>query len=181
MLRKIKGRRRRGDRGWDGWMASLNSMDMSLRKLWETVMNKEAWPTAVHGVTRSETRLSDWTATMNETKFCSHPFCEEGGKTKWEMMSKQGNEWTVYPLVVVLSALEKAEQRSGMRRTEMECSSSLRKWHFRWYLSDKRSQLYGAPEPRQRELDMAKSLREGQVWHVWLAGWKQREKSWKCG
>lgn len=33
---------------------------------------------------------------------------------KREMMSKQGNEWTVYPLVVVLSALEKAEQRGGM-------------------------------------------------------------------
>lgn len=53
---------------------------------------------------------------MNKTKFCSHLFCEEGGKTKWEMMSKQGNEWTVHPLVVVLSALEKAEQRGGMHR-----------------------------------------------------------------
>jgi len=43
------------------------------------------------------------------------------------MMSKQGNEWTVYPLVAVLSALEKAEQRVGCAGTEKESSSPLRK------------------------------------------------------
>ena len=46
------------DRGWDGWMASLG---MSLSKCWELAMDREAWLTAVHGVTKNQTRLSNWT------------------------------------------------------------------------------------------------------------------------
>ena len=64
MLGMIEGRRRRGRQKMRDWMASPTHglMDMDLSKLRELVMDKEAWSALVHGVTKSQTRLSNWTA-----------------------------------------------------------------------------------------------------------------------
>ena len=75
MLGKIEGRKRRGQQKMRWLDGITDSMNLSLSLLWDIVKDREAWHTVVHGVTKSWSRLSDWTTTEQGVKH--QKWCQE--------------------------------------------------------------------------------------------------------
>ena len=91
MLGKIEGRRKRGHRGGDGWMASLTWW--TLTKLLELVKVREAWHSAVHGVTQNELNSSKQHCVATSAKFC------QLGKFSWAWLP-----WIYWGTVTIISS-----------------------------------------------------------------------------